>query len=95
MWGTAIVGYCPYLYKPKSVGAEQEWFKVGFSPTKQALTLYLMDGFEEEKALLERLGSHSTGKSCLYIKDQDKVDMGVLRELISQSMANAGPTVAG
>ena len=54
-----------------------------------------MDGFEEYEVLLGRLGSHTTGKSCLYIKDLDKVDMGVLRELIGRSVANEGPTVAG
>lgn len=88
MWGTAIVGYCPYVYKPKS-GGEQEWFKVGFSPRKQALTLYLMSGYEKEAALLDRLGGHTTGKSCLYIRDLDKVDASVLRELIGQSVASA------
>lgn len=88
MWGPSIVGYASYVYRPKSGGAEREWFKVGFSPRKQALTLYLTEGFAGYEELLAELGPHSTGKSCLYIKDLDKVDQGTLRELISQSLAN-------
>jgi hypothetical protein len=87
MWGTAIVGFCPSIYKPKS-GAEQEWFKVGFSPRKQSLTLYLASGFRDDP-LLERLGSHTTSKACLYIRNLDKVDIDVLRELIRNSVASA------
>lgn len=87
MWGTSIVGYGPYRYTPKGGGAEHEWFKVGFSPRKASLTVYIMDGFSEYDALLARLGSHSTGKSCLYIKDLEKVDMKVLRELITRSVS--------
>ena len=87
MWGSSIVGFGPYNYRPKAGGAEQEWFKVGFSPRKAALTLYIMDGFSEYRSLLERLGPHSTGKACLYIKDLEKVDTDVLREIISRSVA--------
>lgn len=93
MWGPSIVGYSPYVYRPKSGGAEREWFKVGFSPRKQALTLYLMEGFDGYEELLGDLGPHSTGKSCLYIKELDKVDQDVLTELINQSLANFDPEV--
>jgi hypothetical protein len=88
MWGDAIVGYGPYRYTPKSGGAEHEWFKVGFSPRKQYLTLYIMDGFDGYGELLGRLGSHTTGKACLYIKDLEKVDQKVLSELITRSVAH-------
>ena len=88
MWGQSIVGYGPFRYRPKSGGAEHEWFKVGFSPRKQSLTLYIMDGFGEYDELLSRLGPHSTGKSCLYIKDLEKVDIDVLAELITRSVAH-------
>jgi len=87
MWGNAIVGYGPYRYTPKSGGTEHEWFKVGFSPRKQYLTLYIMDGFDGYEGLLGRLGSHTTGKACLYIKDLEKVDQDVLSELITGSVA--------
>jgi len=95
MWGNAIVGYGPYRYTPKSGGAEHEWFKVGFSPRKQYLTLYIMDGFDGYQELLGRLGSHTTGKACLYIKDLEKVDKNVLTELITRSVARVEELQAG
>lgn len=88
MWGDSIVGFGPYVYRPKSGGAEHEWFKVGFAPRKQALTLYIMDGFQDYEALLSKLGPHSTGKSCLYIKNLEKVDTEVLTELVKRSVAH-------
>ena len=85
MWGSAIVGFGSLHYKYAS-GREGEWMQVGFAPRKQSLTLYIMDGFSEYEALLARLGKHSTGKSCLYIKKLADVDEAVLRELIRLSM---------
>lgn len=86
MWGTSIVGYGRYTYRPKAGGAEREWMKVGFSPRKQSLTLYIMDGFSEYESLLDMLGPHSTGKACLYIEDLEEVDAEVLRTLIARSV---------
>jgi hypothetical protein len=85
MWGTAIVGFGSYRYRYAS-GRENEWFKVGFSPRKQSLTLYIMDGFDEYESVLGRLGKHSTGKSCLYVKRLSDVDMKVLIELVERSV---------
>ncbi|MGD2100766.1 MAG: DUF1801 domain-containing protein [Acidimicrobiia bacterium] len=94
MWGDSIVGFGPYAYRPKSGGAEHEWFKVGFAPRKQALTLYIMDGFDDYDALLSKLGPHSTGKSCLYIKNLEKVDTEVLTELVKRSVAHVEARIA-
>lgn len=85
MWGTGIVGFGSYHYKYAS-GREGDWFLTGFSPRKQNLTLYIMSGFDEYDALLEKLGRHTTGKSCLYIKRLEDVDMKVLRELVKRSV---------
>lgn len=87
MWGDSIVGYGSYRYRTKAGGAEHEWFKVGFSPRKASLTLYIMDGFSEYEELLSRLGNHSTGKACLYLKDLEQVDEGTLEEIITRSVA--------
>lgn len=87
MWGPAMVGFGRYSYTYAS-GRSGEWFVVGFSPRKQNLTLYLMDGFSERDELLSRLGKHTTGKSCLYVKRLADVDSGVLRELVAASMAS-------
>jgi Domain of unknown function (DU1801) len=82
MWGTSIVGFGTYHYKYAS-GREGDWPAVGLSPRKQALTIYLSAGFDAYEELLGRLGPHSTGKSCLYVKRLADVDQGVLRELVA------------
>jgi hypothetical protein len=85
MWGTKMVGFGSYHYRYAS-GREGDTFLVGFAPRGKNLTLYIMDGFTEYAALLERLGKHSTGKSCLYIKRLDDVDVGVLEEIVRKSV---------
>lgn len=85
MWGDSIVGFGSYQYKYAS-GREGDWPLVGFSPRKQNLTLYIMSGFEQYDALLQRLGKHSTGKACLYVKRLADVDLAVLRELVKLSV---------
>ena len=85
MWGDSIVGFGSYHYKYAS-GREGDWFLTGFSPRKQNLTIYIMPGFEKYETLLNKLGRHSTGKSCLYIKKFENVDLDVLKELIEQSV---------
>ena len=86
MWGTSIVGYGSYHDRYAS-GQEGDWPLTGFSPRKQALTLYIMDGFRERESLMKRLGKFKTGKSCLYLKRLEDVDRSVLAELVSKSVA--------
>ncbi len=82
MWGDAIVGFDHYRYK-YATGRTGEWPIVAFSPRKQNLTLYIMAGFDLYDDLLGKLGKHSTGKSCLYVKRLSDLDMAVLEtELI-------------
>jgi hypothetical protein len=85
MWGESIVGFGSYHYRYAS-GREGDWPLAGFSPRKQSLTLYLSYGLEQQGELLQRLGKHKIGKSCLYIKRLSDVDEAVLRELIRQSV---------
>ncbi len=82
MWGTSIVGFGHYRYRYAS-GREGEAPAVGLSPRKQALTLYVSEGFDGHDELLARLGPHSTGKSCLYLKRPADVDKDALRELVT------------
>lgn len=84
MWGSSIVGFDQYHYKYDS-GREGDFFKVGFSPRKQSLTLYIMPGFERYEELMEQLGKYKTGKSCLYINKLEDVDMKILKQLIEES----------
>jgi len=87
MWGTSMVGFGTYHYKYES-GREGDWFVAGFSPRKQNLTLYIMAGFSRYDELLSKLGKFKTGKSCLYIKKLEDVDLPTLKELIKQSVAH-------
>lgn len=87
MWGSSIVGYGQYYYRYDS-GHEGEMCRLGFSPRKPQLVLYVLTGEEGEAELLARLGKHSTGKSCLYIKKLAEVDLGVLEELTRRSLAH-------
>jgi hypothetical protein len=85
MWGPAIVGFGDYHYKSGS-GREGDWFQAGFSPRKQALTLYLMGGYPKDADTAKKLGKFKTGGSCLYIKRLDDVHLPTLRSLIAQSL---------
>ena len=85
MWGDSIVGFGSYHYRYAS-GREGDWPVTGFSPRKQALTLYIMSGFPRHQELMGRLGKHRTGKSCLYINKLADIDQDVLRELVRASV---------
>lgn len=91
MWGPSMVGFGRYHYRYAS-GREGDWFKVGFSPRKQNLTLYIMSGFDGYEDLLDGLGKHTTGKACLYVKRLDDVDTDVLTRLIERSLAHIEST---
>ena len=88
MWGPSIVGYGSYHYRYDS-GHEGDAPRLGFSPRKAELVLYLLgadpERQAEEDALLAQLGKHRTGKSCLYIRRLDQVDAGVLETLATLS----------
>lgn len=86
MWGESIVGFGTYRYTYAS-GRQGDWMLTGFSPRKQNLTVYLMDGTQRHQELLDRLGPHKTGKSCLYLKSLGEVDPDILRRLITDSVA--------
>ena len=87
MWGPAIVGFG--LYRAVSAGGKgSDWMVIGFSPRKQAITLYLMlGGVENSKELLAKLGKYTRGKGCLYIKRLSDVDLPVLKELVHAAVA--------
>ena len=87
MWGSSIVGFGTYHYRYES-GREGDFMITGFSPRKQNLTVYVMNGFEPYRAQLKRLGKHKLGKSCLYLKSLDDVDLEVLRGILEHSVAD-------
>ncbi len=85
LWGSSIVGFGSYRYKYAS-GREGDWFKTGFSPRKNSLTLYVMPNLDDFRPLLQKLGRHKTGKGCIYISKLSDVDISVLREIVEQSV---------
>ena len=85
MWGSGIVGFGNYHYKYES-GREGDFFLTGFSPRKQNLTIYLMSGFNHYKELMKNLGKFKTGKSCLYIKSLNDIDLKILKKMIKESV---------
>ena len=86
IWGSSMVGFGQYHYRYES-GREGDFFITGFSPRKTALAVYIMPGFDGYQEQLAKLGPYKTGKSCLYLKNLDGVDRGVLEEIIRDSVA--------
>ena len=86
MWGPAIVGYGNYHYTYAS-GREGNFMRMGFSPRKQNMVVYIMPGFSGSNALLKKLGKHKIGKSCLYLNKLENIDIDVLTTLIQKSYA--------
>jgi hypothetical protein len=85
LWGPSIVGFGTYHYRYES-GREGDMPRIGFSPRARELVLYLIGGFPRHQELMDRLGRHRTGKSCLYIKSLDDVDRDVLEALIVEAL---------
>ncbi len=84
MWGASIIGFGSYHYKYDS-GREGDMLLTGFSPRKQNFSLYILVGFAKYEKLMQKLGKHKTGKSCLYIKRLSEIYRSVLTELIKAS----------
>ena len=82
MWGSSIVGFGNVRYKSPKTNREVDWLKIGFSPRKASISLYLNINFKTYEALMAKLGKHKTGVGCLYINTLEDVDIKVLEELI-------------
>lgn len=87
MWGPAIIGFGSYHYKYAS-GHEGDAPLVGFSPRKDAVSLYLYSSFESKEELLSKFGKHKAGKGCIYIKKIADIDIEILKKMISYSVEN-------
>jgi len=87
LWGSSIVGFGSHHYKYDS-GREGDMPIISFSPRKAALVLYSLLGNGEAQTLLPKLGKHTTGKGCLYIKKLADVDRKVLERLIGNAVTH-------
>jgi len=89
MWGPTIIGCGQYRYRYDS-GREGDFLATGFSPRKANLSIYILPGYGDFGAILDRLGKHRTGKSCLYINKLADIDTDVLAELIRAGLDDPG-----
>ena len=89
MWGPSIIGYGSYAYRYES-GREGEFLATGFSPRTAAHSIYILPGYTDFQPLLDRLGKHRHGKSCLYVNTLADIDLEVLAELIKAGLDDLG-----
>ena len=86
LWGSSIIGFGNKRYKSPATGREVDWLRIGFSPRKASLSLYISIGIKEHAAALEKLGKHKTGVGCLYINKLEDIDIQVLQGMIEKSL---------
>jgi hypothetical protein len=86
LWGSAIIGFGNRRYKSPTTGREVDWLRMGFSPRKASLSLYLSGGIKEHATALEKLGKHKTGVGCLYINKLEEINLKVLKGIIDASL---------
>ncbi len=89
MWGGSIVGFGSYHYKSQRSSQEGDWLITGFSPRKQAISLYLTCNIDDYKNELKALGKHKTGVGCLYVNKLEDIDLTVLESLIKKAYEDA------
>ncbi len=86
MWGSSIVGFGHRPYTTAD-GRSHDWFVIGLAPRKASLTLYGLTSYGSKADLLERLGPHTTGKGCVYVKRLEALDRDALVELLERAWA--------
>jgi hypothetical protein len=86
MWGSSLIGFGNKRYKSPRTGREVDWLRIGFSPRKANLSLYISIGIESLAEALNKLGKHKTGVGCLYIKRLEDIDIKVLKGMIEASL---------
>jgi hypothetical protein len=86
MWGSSLIGFGSVRLKSPATGREVDWFRIGFSPRKANLSLYLNGDLKLYETELKKLGKHKTGVGCLYINKLDDVDLQVLKKIIDDSL---------
>jgi hypothetical protein len=88
LWGANIVGFGIRRVKYAG-GREGDWPMIAFSPRKQNLTLYIAGSFNQHPDLMEKLGKHTLGGGCLYIKRLDDIHLPTLKKLLRESVKQA------
>ena len=86
LWSSSVIGFGNKRYKSPNTGREVDWLRIGFSPRKANLSLYISVGIKEHAAALKKLGKHKTGVGCLYINKLEDIDLKVLKGMIDASL---------
>lgn len=86
MWGASIIGFGSYHYKSERSRQEGDWFLVGFSPRKSAISLYVYSGCSGQEDLLKELGKFKMGKACIYIKRLSDINQDTLKKLMKTTI---------
>lgn len=86
MWGPAMIGFGSYYYKSDRSKQQGEWFLIGFSPRKAAISLYLYGGAPVNEDLLNRLGKFKKDKGCVHIKTLADIDADVLKAIAKETI---------
>lgn len=86
MWGSSIIGFGNVRLKSPATGREVDWLRIGFSPRKANLSLYLTGDIKKYAVALKKLGKHKTGVGCLYINKLEDIDIKVLKQMIEVSL---------
>lgn len=87
LWGSSIIGFGEKRFKSPTTDREVDWFIIGFSPRKTALSIYLgVSGIKPHAAALKKLGKHKTGVGCLYVNKLEDIDLKVLTQMIKDSV---------
>jgi len=86
MWGESIVGFGDYTYVSPRTGRWGDWFYMGFSPRKAAITIYPgCDVSILGETTLKKFGKYKASKGCLYIKKLSDIDISILEKLLTNA----------
>jgi len=86
MWGASIIGFGVYHYKSERSRQEGDWPLVGFSPRKEAISLYVFSGLPEHEYLLNDLGTFKAGKGCIYVKKLSDINIEILKKIMGETI---------
>lgn len=85
MWGDAIIGFGRYHYESERSSQKGDWPLTAYSPRKANHTIYLMNGVAFYAQALKKMGPYTSGKSCLYLKGIEKLDLAALKKVVATS----------
>ncbi|NLW53178.1 MAG: DUF1801 domain-containing protein [Tissierellia bacterium] len=86
MWGPTMIGFGKYHYKSNRSKQEGDWFVIGFSPRKAAISVYVYSGTEKQDELLKSLGKYKMGKACIYVNKLADINLDVLKQMMIDSI---------